>query len=59
MCHQPFYKGEYRMIAIIIGFLTLLITAGTYILLVAAKLSDEEIEKRMRLEKEEEDDEWE
>lgn len=47
------------MIAIIIGFLALLITAGTYILLVAAKLSDEEMEKRMRLEKEEEDDEWE
>lgn len=47
------------MIAIIIGFLALFITAIMYILIVAAKRSDEEMEKIMRLEKEEEDDEWE
>lgn len=59
MDYQTFYKGEYRMIGIIIGFLAVFITAGVYILLMAAKLSDEEMEKRMRLEKEEDDDEWE
>lgn len=58
MRHQQFHKGECRMIAIIIGFLILLITTGMYILITAARLSDEEIEKEMRLE-EEEDDEWE
>ena len=59
MCHLQFYKGECKMIAIVIGFLTLFITAIMYILIVAAKRSDEEMEKIMRLEKEEEDDEWE
>ena len=47
------------MIAIVIGFLALFITAIMYILIVAAKRSDKEMEKIMRLEKEEEDDEWE
>lgn len=59
MYHQPFYKGECKMIAIVIGFLALFITAIMYILIIAAKRSDEEMEKIMRLEKEEEDDEWE
>lgn len=47
------------MIAIIIGFLALFIATIMYILIITAKRSDEEMEKIMRLEKEEEDDEWE
>ena len=56
MDYKSFYKGE-SMIVFVIIMISLIITAGMFILLIAAKASDEEMEKIMDLRDEWEDDE--